>query len=166
MPRKNSVRKGRRAEQEVARLLYKMFFGKEPPKERDVFIRTGFGHRQLDGDIVVPFSFAFIIEVKDRKTTLERLLRELREWARPYDNLNRPSKRLLIIFKFERKWWCAIEGELPPSEEFNFFIYRSKDISFTVVPFHIFSLLYMRGELNFLFGDKLFPWDTMCPKLP
>jgi len=105
---KNSIAKGRRGEQEVARMLYKAHYGTKPPADRQVFIRVGFGRSQPQGDLIVPPDFPFTVEVKNREVPLHRLPQEVCEWLTPYLADGDLKGSMLLIFKHQRKWWVVL----------------------------------------------------------
>lgn len=102
--------KGRRGEQEVARLLYKAWFGKDSPADRQVFIRVGFGRKQPTGDLLTPPDFPFIVEIKNTKVELQQLLGLLDKWLQPYQHRD---KKVAVVFKVKRAWWAAFEVDAP-----------------------------------------------------
>lgn len=101
-----SIIKGRRGEQEIGRILYEAWFGSPPPKDREHFIRVGFGRRQARGDLILPPDFPFTaVEVKNRNVPLEEVLEIKGQFLKWLLNLTPPAT---LIFKHNRKWIVAI----------------------------------------------------------
>lgn len=107
-----SVHKGRRGEQEVGRILYKMWYNADPPADRTVFVRVGLGRPQPTGDLIVPDDFPFWVEVKNKEMDLTDIRREFVHWIFPYlDYLcgRKEGKGIMFVFKHKRKWWCLAD---------------------------------------------------------
>jgi len=114
--RSRSVRKGRRGEQEIARLLYKAWFGEEPPAERSVFVRTGLGRKQPHGDIVVPSDFPYIVEVKNRNFQLHEITPRFVE-----ECIHGRRLPVAIFLKLCHKWYVVVvDSALPCGECLHF----------------------------------------------
>lgn len=127
----NPARKGRQGEQDVARRLYKLWFKEEPPPDRQYFIRVGFGRKQQGGDLIVPPDFPFIVEVKNRKINFSAFVNEFRKWVEPY--LPFKEKKLLLVFKFERKWWCAVPADALTRKPSQYLAYQIPEATFIIM---------------------------------
>lgn len=128
---KKSRRKGKEGELEVARILYRAHYGEEPPKDRQVFVRTKPGVRQVEGDLIVPDDFGFVtyktttgyfatrkfyVEVKNRSICLTTLMHS-KEWkAMIFDAARKAEdagRLLLFVFKVHGKWWVLMNFVSP-----------------------------------------------------
>lgn len=110
MSGRKSRQKGVRGEQFIARELYKAWYGETPIADRDVFVRTDIGRRQLDGDIKVPPDFPFICEVKNRNVThVFDLSEEFRGWLTDLCSKAIQAGKLGVLFgKSGKQWFAAI----------------------------------------------------------
>lgn len=123
-----------------------MVYGEKPPKDRNVFVRVGFGRKQQSGDLILPDTFPFIVEVKNRKVTFSSLLSEIKKWCEPYENMPE-DKGLLLVFKYERKWWCAVDEKWLPAPKVaqtlgSCFTYRTPDKSMVIFPLAALKEVY------------------------
>lgn len=124
--------KGRRGEQEIGRILYKAWFGSEPPKERTVFIRTGFGRKQPYGDLITPADFPYIVEVKNTNYNLQSLnVKTIKTFVEGKARLP-----VAVFIKLGGRWFViVIDKSEPPNE---FFHLHTDEWNATIYPLDAF----------------------------
>ncbi len=128
----SSASKGRRGEQEVARILYKAWFGVEPSKEREFFVRVGFGRKQPYGDLIVPPDFPFIVEVKNINFDLQQITPATLQSIIK----NKANLPVAVFLKLNHKWWVVVvEKGTPPD---GFWHIHTPNWSATLYPLKVF----------------------------
>lgn len=107
-----SRRKGKDGENEVGRILYRLWNGEEPPPRREMFVRTKPGVRQREGDLIVPPDFPYFVSIKNRVAPLHQLFsggQVLRWWAEAVKGAEGAGRRPLLVWKVARGlWWFAL----------------------------------------------------------
>lgn len=113
-----SRRKGKDGENEVGKLLWKAWYGADPPRHREVFVRTKPGVRQRMGDLVVPPDFPFYVSIKNVISPLHHFFaggKALGWWADAVVAADKASLSPMLIWKVARgTWWVAafVDGRI------------------------------------------------------
>lgn len=166
MSGRKSRQKGVRGEQFIARELYKAWYGVTPPVDREFFVRTDIGRRQMDGDIKVPPEFPFICEVKNRNVShIFDLSGEFRVWLTDlYTKAIRAGKLGVLFGKSGKQWFAAIVyPQQPPdiSEQF----YQTLAESSWVAVMEVSDASQGRDEKQYA-GVCLTSLGVFCQALP